>query len=250
VFDTLYAGELPETREIMIKSYHQWSVREQALDADLAARGVEVQPTDYPWRDDGKLWWPAIQRFVDDYVALFYANDQAVRDDTELQAWIAELQAADGGHLRGLMPGPNLDTVAELTAVLGQFLFTAGPGHAAVHYPQTDYFTYIPAFPGAAYRPPPKDGEPVDEARIVDTLPPFSVGADQFQNNQIAYYRFDKFGDYSKYPLAKVSVAQPLITRLQDDLRVIEDQINTRNRTRARPYEYMLPSLVPNSINI
>ena len=88
----------------------------------------------------------------------------------------------------------RLDSVEALIGMLAQFLFTAGPSHAAVHYPQTDYFTYVPMYPAAAYKPPPESSEPVTEKRILDTLPPFERGADQFQNNQIAFYRFDRFG--------------------------------------------------------
>lgn len=248
VFDVIYAGELVETRAIMIRSYETWSVADVALDADLRTRGVETGPADYPWRDDARLWRPVIDRYVDGYLRLYYRSDEDVARDEELQAWVAELGAEGGGQLRG-MPA-RLETIDALKDLLAQFLFTAGPGHAAVHYPQTDYFTYVPMYPGAAYKPPPKPDEPITEARILETLPPIGPGADQFQNNQIAYYRFDRFGDYDSYALGRVAEAQPVIARLRDDLGRIEEAITARNRTRPRPYRYMLPSLVPNSINV
>jgi arachidonate 15-lipoxygenase len=250
VFDTLYAGELPETRAIMIKSYERWTLLEQSLEVDLKARGVEAGPRDYPWREDARLWKSVIDRFVDGYLRLFYRGDADVAQDWELQAWFAELGAQKGGNLRGLTADGRLDTVDKLIAMLAQFLFIAGPSHAAVHYPQTDYFTYVPMYPGAAYQPPPRPDEPISETRLYDTLPPYSVGADQFQNNQIAYYRFDKFGDYHAYALGRLEAARPLVARLGEELLEIERTINERNRTRPRPYRYMLPSLTPNSINI
>ncbi|MDC0671894.1 lipoxygenase family protein [Nannocystis radixulma] len=250
VFATLYAGELPETRNIMVRSYERWSVREQELEADLAARGVGDGPREYPWRDDARLWTPVLRRFAAAYVRTYYRDDAAVRDDAELQAFVAELQADDGGRLRGLLPGARLDGLDVLVDLLAQFLFIAGPGHAAVHFPQTDHFTYVPAFPGAAYRPPPREHEVVDAARIAATLPPFAVGADQFQNNQIACYRFDRFGDYSRFELGHVAAARPVIARLVADLAAIEREIERRNHARPRPYPYLLPRLVPNSINI
>ena len=250
VFDTIYAGELSETRNIMKRSYQRWTYREQELERDLLARGVENGPREYPYRDDARLWVPVIDRFVKDYVALYYNSDADVQGDGELQAWFAELTSPDGGRLRALTASGHLGTVAELCELLSQLLFTVGPGHAAVHYPQTDYFTYVPMMPGAAYRPPPLDGETITDGRIVETLPPISRGADQFQNNQIAYYRFDRFGDYSAYPLGKVDAAKPLIARLQSELMEVEAQIDARNRSRPRPYLYLLPSLVPNSINV
>ncbi|WAS98677.1 lipoxygenase family protein [Nannocystis punicea] len=250
LFATLYAGELCDTRNIMRRSYERWSVREQELEADLAARGVSDDPREYPWRDDARLWTPVLRRFVADYVALYYGDDAAVRADAELQAFVAELQADDGGRLRGLLSASGLDSRDVLVDLLAQFLFIAGPGHAAVHFPQTDHFTYVPAFPGAAYRPPPREDEVVDAARIAATLPPLHVGAEQFQNNQIAFYRFDRFGDYTHYELGRVPAARPLLARLHADLDAVEREIERRNRERPRPYPYLLPRLVPNSINI
>jgi arachidonate 15-lipoxygenase len=250
VFDEIYAGQLSETRQIMITSYETWTVRDQAFTADVDARGVESQPAEFPWRDDIKLWLEPIRRFVDSYVRLYYKNDEAVVRDWELQAFITELQSDDGGRLRGLLSTDRLDTIDELVSMLSQFLFLAGPSHSSVHYPQSDYFTYIPAFPGAAFLPPPDEKEYIGPERLVNTLPPFAVGADQFQNNQIANYRFDRFGDYRRYALSKVEAARPAVQRLQADLLEIERTISERNGRRPRPYVYVLPSMVTNSVNI
>ncbi|HEX4458477.1 MAG TPA: lipoxygenase family protein [Polyangia bacterium] len=249
VFDEIYAGELCETRQIMITSYETWTMNDMALEHDLDARGVSELPREYPYRDDARLWLPVLERFVNDYLQQYYHGINDIPSDWELQAWARELQAPDGGNLRGLFAGDRLSSVPELARVLTQFLFMAGPGHAAVHYPQTDYFTYIPAFPGAPIMPPPEH-DTVTPHRIIDTLPPVDVGADQFENNQIANYRYDRFGDYAHYPLGKVVAAKESIARLQAGLADIQAKITERNRTRARPYPYLLPSLVPNSINI
>jgi arachidonate 15-lipoxygenase len=246
IFDEVYAGELCETRQIMIESYGQWSYHDLGLERDLEARGVGDAPLEYPYRDDARLWMPVIQRFVSKYLALYYRRLTDIPSDWELQAWARELTDPDGGNVRGLFVGGRVSTVGELVEVLSRLLFVTGPGHAAVHYPQTDYFTYVPAFPGAAFSPPPRGEIPP----LADMLPPFSVGADQFLNNQIANYRFDRFGDYSRYPLGRVSAAEPLVAELNASLTSIEGIIAARNRERARPYPYLLPSLVPNSINI
>jgi arachidonate 15-lipoxygenase len=246
IFDEIYAGELCETRQIMIESYGQWSWDDLGLERDLAARGVADGPREYPYRDDARLWMPVIRRFVSKYLALYYQRISDIPSDWELQAWARELTDQDGGNVRGLFLGGRISNVEELTEVLTQFLFIAGPSHAAVHYPQSDYFTYVPAFPGAAFSPPPH-GEPLP---FPDILPPFPVGADQFMNNQIANYRFDRFGDYSRYPLSGVTLAKPLVAELNASLTEMEGIIAARNRERPRPYRYLLPSLVPNSINI
>jgi arachidonate 15-lipoxygenase len=250
VFDEIYSGELSETRQIMIESHLVWSWPDLALEADLHHRGVENAPTEYPYRDDARLWLQPIKEFVTDYLKLYYHKLEDIQSDWELQAWARELMAPEGGNLRQLFPNNQLVSVTDLASVLAQFLFTAGPAHSSVHYPQTDYFTYVPAFPGAAFQPPPGDGEPATLDRWTSTLPPVHVGADQFMNNQIANYRYDKFGYYGRYPLSRVKAAQPAIAKLQQSLRDVEQTIETRNKTRARPYKYLLPSLVTNSINI
>jgi arachidonate 15-lipoxygenase len=250
IFDQLYAGRLEETRRILIRSHERWSLRALDLERDLDARGVAQHPVDYPWRDDARLWHAAIHRFVSAYLQLFYRTDADVNGDAELQAWFGELHADDGGNLRDLTATGRLATQGELRDLLAQILFIAGPGHAAVHFPQTDYFTYAPAHPAAVYLPPPRETESISEERIRASLPPFERGVAQFLNNQMAYYRFDRFGDYRAYALGRVERAGAAIGRLHQDLGAIESCIEERNRARRRPYRYLLPSLVPNSINI
>lgn len=249
-FDLIYAGELDETVNVMRQTRLRWPVHTQRLDADLKARGVEIGPVDFPWRDDMRLWLGPVERYVGAYLGLFYTCDRDVLDDWELQAWFAELVAEDGGALHGLTPSGRLETLAELVALAAQFVMLAGPGHAAVHFPQSDYLTYPPFFPGGAFKPPPGPDELVDEERIRQTLPPVSVGLVQFLTNQIANYRFDRFGDFAGYAVSRVRGANGPIARLGADLRHIEQTIELRNQSRPRPYRYLLPSRVPNSINI
>jgi arachidonate 15-lipoxygenase len=156
----------------------------------------------------------------------------------------------DGGALHGLTPSGEIRGFCDLVDVVAQFLLLAGPGHAAVHFPQTAFLTYPPFFPGGAFRPPPAPDEVVDADRIRQTLPPVGVGLVQFMTNQIANYRFDRFGDLSGYAVSRVSRASRLIARLRADLQEVECTIELRNQRRRRPYRYLLPSRVPNSINI
>lgn len=247
VFDRMYAGRLPETRRILVASHARWNWPELELERDLADRGVDTTPAEYPWRDDARLWTDAIDRFVTGYLAGFYRDDDDVRDDDELAGWVHELAADDGGNLRGLAP---VDDVAGLRRLLAQVLFLAGPGHAAAHYPQSDAFAFAPTYPGAAALPPPAEGELVDARRVRATLPGLDGVVQQFLTNQIADYRFDRFGDYTAHALGQVALARAPIARLHTDLDRIERTIEARNRQRRRPYLHLLPSRVPNSTNI
>jgi arachidonate 15-lipoxygenase len=180
-------------------------------------------------------------------VDLFYANDAEILADEELAAWERELVDPAGGAIRGLAVGARIAGRDELADILAHVLFTAGPQHAALHYPQTAYFTAVASFPAALYRAP---EDPTSPCFRASALPPADRASEQFETNHIASYRYDRFGDYARYPLGRVAAAAPIIGRLQRDLADVERTIAARNAGRARPYEYLRPSLVPNSVNI
>jgi arachidonate 15-lipoxygenase len=245
-----YAGRLEETRQIAIQSYLQTDFLDLGLEADLARRGVDRTPTDYPYRDDARLWLDPIHEFVASYLRAFYDSDSGVVGDEELQAWFGELVAPHLHTPRRLVPGNRLDTRGKLVDLLAQVLFIAGPGHASQHYPSTHYYRYAPVFPGAAYSPPPWKGGLVHEARHRNTLPPIRSASRQFTYNTFLNYRYDAFGHYERHALGSLPQAKEPIRRLQERLAEVERDIEERGRTRPLPYDFLRPSRVPNSINI
>lgn len=250
VFARIFAGSIAETRQIMISSHETFSFRRLALPRDLEERKVTEFPSEYPYRDDGLLLWKAIRDFVDEFVRLFYRSDEDVAGDHELQAWMAELADSEAGALRDLSDGDTLTTIEQLVDLVAQILFTVGPGHASAHFPDGYYGTYIPAYPAATYRPPPQGEGQVTPESLVELLPPIDAAALQWLTHRIGAYRFGRFGDYSAHRLGRVAVAQGAIQKFNEELHRIEDVIGKRNERRALPYVYMLPSKIPNSINI
>lgn len=255
IFSAIYAGTLQETRQIMIDTHARWSFRELALERDLQARGMDTYPGRYPYREDARRLWAATFAFVDRYLRIFYRSDVDVVRDAYLQAFVDELVDPARGNVRGLLAGPRLATVDELVEIVAQFVFTCGPQHAAVHYPQLEYFTYVPASPGAAYLPPPIGDQPVRPDRTLATLPPEHHAIVQFQTDQIGNYRYDRFGDYSRYRLGRSQVpgVPEAIAAFDRELGRVQQDIERDNHdpaVRARPYVYLLPSNIPNSINI
>jgi arachidonate 15-lipoxygenase len=215
--------------------------------ATLERRGVASAPAEYPYRDDARIFLTAIRRFCHAYVALFYTNDGAMAADDELRAWARELSDPRGGALRQVSLGPAIASREELAEILAHVLFTAGPQHAALHFPPTADFTAVASFPAALYDAPAEPGAP---DFLAYALPPADRALEQFETNHIASYRYDRFGDYARYPLGRVEAAEPLVRRLPEDLEDVERTIATRNAARARPYVFLRPSLVPNSVNI
>lgn len=245
-----YSGTLPDTRQIAIQSHLEKGFRDLELETELASRGVDAGPARYPYRDDARLWLGPIREFVTSYLAAFYPSDASVREDPELQAWFAELVDGERGAVRKLVPGDRLDAVAKLVDVLAQVLFVAGPGHAAQHFTSSHFYRYAPAFAGAAYAPPPWHEALAHEARHANTLPPIGVASKQVTYNTFTNFRYDSFGSYGRHPLGRLPEAREPIRRLRAALAEVERAIQERGRERPFPYDFLLPSRVPNSINI
>jgi arachidonate 15-lipoxygenase len=246
----VHAGTLEEMREIARQSYHESDFRRLELEAELTGRGVGRLPEVYPYRDDARLWLRPIRKFVEAYVLAFYESDHDVENDYELQAWASELVDPARGAVRNLVEDGRLDDRGKLIDLLTQALFTAGPGHASQHYSSTYYYRYAPVFPGAAYRPPPWKPERLNEARFQNTLPPIRTAARQWSYNTFTSFRMSPFGHYGRSRLARLREARKAIVELQEELRWVEAEIAQRNEQRPYPYEFLLPSRVPNSIHI
>ena len=250
IYFKFYAGTLEESRDLFIQSYRAKTFLELELEADLRFRGVSSYPADYPYRDDARLWLRPITDFVGDYVRAFYASDSAVAGDQRLQSWAQELMSPAHGAVRGLVPGNRLDTVGKLIDLLAQILFIAGPGHASQHFSEMYYCRYSPAFPESAYAPPPWRKDRANDARFRNTLPPIKPSSLHFMYSSFGNFRYDRFGDYSRYPLSRVPQAAGPIRKLQADLAKVQQTIEARLPGRMQRYDFLLPSRVPNSINI
>lgn len=250
-YHEFYSGTLEETRQIAIQSHlSSKTFRDLGLERELASRGVQDAPADYPYRDDARLWLRPIRDFVTAYLGAFYRSDTAVQEDHELQAWAAELMNREYGAVKGLVPENRLDTVGKLIDLLAQVIFTAGPGHASQHFAGNFYHRYAPAFPAAAYAPPPWRGERAHEARLRNTLPPILPASNQVRYSTFTNLQYDRFGHYGRYALGRVQQARESVARLQAALVEVERTILDRQAQRMLPYEFLRPSRVPNSINI
>jgi len=226
------------------------------LPNDLRARGVDDvrQLPDYPYRDDALLVWNAIAQWVGDYVAVYYVNDGDVTADYELKAWATEL--ATSGKVKGFRP---ITTRSQLITVVTAIIFNASAQHAAVNFPQSSVMTYAPFSAGMGGAPAPTTASGQTEASWSTLLPPRLAAQEQILLFHIlggVYYR--TLGTYldNTFPFLPV-LLDPAITsaggpldRFRSALATVEATINQRNATRARPYDFLLPSRIPSSTNI
>jgi arachidonate 15-lipoxygenase len=226
------------------------------LPNDLRARGVDNadQLPDYPYRDDALLIWNAINQWVGEYVAVYYANDGDVTGDYELKAWATEL--AQSGKIKGFRA---ITTRSQLVSVVTAIIFNASAQHAAVNFPQSSVMTYAPFSAGTGGAPAPAAAAGQSQASWSQLLPSRLAAQEQILLFHIlggVYYR--TLGEYrdSAFPYLPV-LLDPAITspggpldRFRNSLTSVESTIRQRNLTRTRPYEYLLPSRIPSSTNI
>lgn len=242
----------------------------QSLDfnADLFPRSLETRGVadqaviaDYPYRDDGRLVWAAIERFVSAYVQAAYPSDAEVVSDVELQAFVRQVGAYDAKDARGRTVGGGIKGVGEggarvqtrgyLTTMLTQIIWNGSAQHAAVNFPQADPMSYAPLFPLALMAPTPTD-RPFTESEYLAMLPTFESARLQLGVLRLlGGVHYTKLGHYASGagPRATGGPTADLFRAFIRDLEAVERTIEERNRTR-RPYVHLLPSRIPQSINI
>ena len=225
------------------------------LPNDLAARRVDnpVHFPDYPYRDDALLVWAAIKQWVHDYVGVYYPNDAAVTGDTELAAWAASLIA--DGKLKGFTPIANR---TQLIDVLTMAIFIATAQHSAVNFPQKPLMTYVPAITGAGWQDAPATQNGHSEQQWLAMFSPINYALEQLNVlHLLGSVHFRALGDYRSNDIPylqwfedhAITKSDGPLKRFQHALREVQTQIEARNTTRIS-YSFLLPSGIPNSINI
>lgn len=238
---------------VVAKTLGAFAWKDVALRSDLAARGVDdvTRLPVYPYRDDALDLWDAIERFVGDYVALYYRDADAVADDVELLAWATELGSQDGARL-GLIKPP--ETPTELVDLLTFFIFTASAQHSALNYTQWPFMGYVPSMPAAAYAPLPDQAH---SRRVADfdreyiaMLPTYAQAAGQINLLYLlSGIRYNHLGEYLPCHFRDLRVV-PVLRRFKERLAKVETDSRGRDQSRPVTYPYLFPSNVAQSVHI
>ncbi len=271
------------TREASIglinKAYRDRAFQDFALPTNLHHRGVTADfLPEFPYRDDALLLWDAIAHYTSRFLHRYYPDDAAVQRDLYLQAWAAELGEAldvrpveEFAQAPAWMPteitqalGLKLDelpshprvpgfptqitSLQQLIEIATQVIFTCGPQHAAVNFCQFDYVGYPANAPLSAYCLPDACNS------LTELLPPLTQDLDQIELAfALSGIRWGKLGDVQLMGFTDPGDLA-ILSQFQAELNSIERKITERNQERLErfdvDYPYLLPSQIPNSINI
>ena len=248
--DKLFGGSIATSRKLAVDAVQTAVAADLLLPKTFAGRGVADRSTlpVYPYRDDALLHWDAIHTWVSDYLRLYYTSNADLAEDEELAEW-GEVAAQDGGRVNGLPNDGTSRTVAELIDVVTLVLFTCSTQHAAVNFPQYDLMSYVPRMPLASYQPAPTSKTGATEADYLAMLPPMDMAELQVELGfLLGSIRYTQLGQYPAGHFVDPRVAEPLAA-FQERLRTIGKTIEVRNTVR-RPYGFLMPASVPQSINI
>ena len=258
--DKVAAGTLKSSLLLSVKGAKEYpfAFNQSFLPMTLKNRGVDDPKflPDYPYRDDALLIWDAIHDWVSNYLKLFYEDDNAVQNNPEIQAWIKDLTDPNGGQMTEIgertdgNPIPQIKTLAYLIEAVTLIIFTGSANHAAVNFPQSSFMTYMPNMPLAGYREAPKINTDLRKTDYFDLLPSLTQAEIQLNMTYLLgsiYYT--KLGHYCDTYFADIRVIN-LLQEFQGTLDAIELEINARNEVRSTHYDVLLPSKIPQSINI
>jgi arachidonate 15-lipoxygenase len=249
--DTNLAATIDCARALTVAGLQTYGFNSAMLPKQLEQRGVadsNALPL-YPYRDDALLLWEAIHDWAKAYLSLYYTNDAAVQQDIDLQNWVAELLAFDGGRVVDFGEAGQIQTLSYLIDAVTLIIFTASAQHAAVNFPQGDIMTYAPAMPLAAYAPAPSHSDQTED-EYFELLPPLHQAQGQLELCYLLGQVYHTvLGQYDAQWFVDDRVQSPLQV-FQNRLQKIEGAIALRNQTRLYPYPYLQPSKIPQSINI
>ncbi len=249
--DRLLSATIDNSRVLAVRGLQSYGFNSAMLPKQLQQRGVDdpqVLPV-YPYRDDALLVWNSIHEWVSDYLKLYYPTDGDIQNDTALQAWAAEARDYNGGRVPDFGEDGGIKTRDYLVDAATLIIFTASAQHAAVNFPQKSLMGYAPAIPLAGYLPASTLKREVTKQDYLNLLPPLEQAQKQINLLYLlgsVYY--NKLGEYSQQHFTDPRV-KPLLQEFQSNLQQIEVTINQRNQHRL-VYEYLLPSKIPQSINI
>ena len=247
-YGKMFPPDNPGLVKFMGQAMANFRFRERAFPNDLKRRHVENPKLDYPYRDDGRLLWNAIQDFTREYVNVYYKDDQDVINDHELQGWAQELTGSRQQGMCGLNDFPmQFQTISEVAETIGQIIFTATAHHSAIHYPQHTYAQFVPNMPLSLYRQPlPLPGRAAPDKTLLEFFPRFDMAFQQAMIYYMVDFKVNRIGEYALELFDEPAIA--VIQRYQQKLAELSAAHGEKYKDSAMPYPFMDPLHIPNGV--
>ncbi|XP_018080864.1 polyunsaturated fatty acid 5-lipoxygenase isoform X2 [Xenopus laevis] len=240
--------------ELLLRAMKYFTYESLCFPEAIRMRGMEntEEIPYYFYRDDGLKVWDATVNFVRDVVNVYYASDQTICEDEELQAFLKDVFVYGLRDNKESGFPKTIKTKDKLIEYLTLVIFTASSQHAAVNFGQYDWCSWIPNSPPTMRKPPPTEKGVVTIEFIIESLPDrgrscWHLGAvwalSQFQDNEIF------LGYYPDEHFVEKSVKEAMV-KLRKNLEEITSFIQDRNKNKKLPYYYMSPDRIPNSVAV
>lgn len=245
--------------ELIKRGINAWKLDVHGtLPVDLKERGLDdldVLPC-YHFRNDALLHYEAMHKYVKSYVTLYYDTEDKLKEDFEIQAWVAELvkprdNDKGGCGLLGVPGNGRFTSVDQLITTLTTIIYTCSVSHASTNFPQYEEYGFPPNYPGLLRGHPPKSRNTVvTEREILTYLPDRPTTLDIMIVTKILSQRGTKpIGDFEVQYIFD-DRAREIVDEFRKDIAKISEKIKERNKHRNPPYSYLDPDIVPNSISI
>ena len=128
----------------------------------------------YPRLDLIVVVYDAISRYVFGILEQFYASDDIINNDNEIQSWIRDITEngfPSNAENRNLGLPEMLTSVSELADLLTKLLFTCTCKHAATHSEAVDMYGFEPKVPASMRAAPPTARGQAKKDMLTATLP-------------------------------------------------------------------------------
>lgn len=250
--DLLMAAPLSDLAKTSINIRLKYNFYDHFLPTELKVRGVdntEALP-EYPYRDDALLIWNSILDFVTKYLKIFYLTSAQITSDNTLNDWMDDL--INNGKINGFK---KITTRDDLALVLTMIIFTSSVQHAAVNFTQPSWMMYSPVMIGTLNESKPTTLSSTSD-QWIDMLPILSRSMKKIDIYTLLGNLYNGYlGEYvdrDGHTVFNTLITQVnrVVDEFRNNLTLIENTIIERNKTRLYPYETLLPSKVPASINI
>uniref|UniRef100_A0A8B9LBW1 Arachidonate 5-lipoxygenase a n=1 Tax=Astyanax mexicanus TaxID=7994 RepID=A0A8B9LBW1_ASTMX len=124
--------------QLVQKAMKTFTYKSLCFPESIKARGMESQEElpYYYYRDDGNKVWEAIKSFVTDMINIYYASDETVQEDEEIQAFVKDVCSFGMQDFDYCEFPKSVQTREQLVEYLTVVIFTASAQHAAINFGQ------------------------------------------------------------------------------------------------------------------